>query len=112
MFVTITEKWDYDHGNDRRLLIHQKLNEMELTGKFVRVKFGGINDSRSVYNFDGSPTKTFNNLDSTNEYINFFHDWPPPLSMTIKLFDNEKDYIEYLNSVTDNNYVGESGPCA
>ena len=26
--------------------------------------------------------------------------------------DNVKDYIEYLNSVTDNNYVGESGPCA
>ena len=42
MFVTITEKWDYDHGNDRRLLIHKKLNEMELTGKFVRVKFGGL----------------------------------------------------------------------
>jgi len=105
MFVTVTEKWDYDHGNDRRLLIHQKLNEMQAVGKFIR--FG---DQRSVYDFDGSPTKTFNSLDSANEYIDFFHDWQAPVNMIIKLFDNEQDYIEYLTSVTDSNYVTLGGP--
>jgi len=105
MFVTVTEKWDYDHGNDRRLLIHQKLNEMQAVGKFIR-----FDDQRSVYDFDGSPTKTFNSLDSANEYIDFFHDWQAPVNMIIKLFDNEQDYIEYLTSVTDSNYVTLGGP--
>lgn len=105
MFVTVKETWNYDHGNDRRLLIHQKLNKMEADKKFIR--FG---DQRSVYDFDGSPTKTFNSLESANEYIDFFHDWQAPVSMIIKLFDNEQDYIEYLTSVTDLNHVTSGGP--
>lgn len=106
MFVTVTERWNYDHTDQQRIDLHNKLDQMKSEGKFILAPSG----DRSVYNSNGSPTKTFTNIDAAKEYIAFYDLWQPPVSMTINSFDNNIDYLAYLESVTDLNFIGEPGP--
>ena len=68
MFVTVTEKWNYDCGDDARVLVHFRLDEMQAEGKFV---INELTDNRSAYGSDGSPTKIFTSIEYANSYIDF-----------------------------------------
>ena len=109
IFYTITEKWNYNHTNEFRILLHLQLDRMEAQGKFVKNK---INNDRSVYDIEGSPTKIFTSEQAANEYIDWLKKYHDEFETIIKKFESEADLNDYLNSIHDVNHFKktDSGP--